>query len=88
MAWKEQASTLLELLTQEELCALHKFYWHREDQPSSRAALIEEILAKESKPSSLLSRQQISVDLMRRYLGVTKGSRHSVDVLRRDLGLL
>lgn len=79
MAWKAQATTLLELLTQEELLALHRYYWHREGQPSSRAALIEEILAKESKPSSLLSRQQITVDLMRRYLGTSdkKGERVS-----------
>lgn len=74
MAWHAEATRLLELLTQDELAALHKYYWHKDEVPNSRTALIEEILFKESKPNSLLTRQQITVDLMRRYLGVTKGA--------------
>lgn len=73
-SWHPEARKLLQILGQDDLSALHNVYWRREQQPSSSAELIEEILTKESKPSKLLSRQQITVDVMKRYLAVTKGT--------------
>ena len=86
MDWKAQARDLLDLLKIDDLKALLSFYWKSPPASSGeKSDVIAKILEKVKDANDLLTRRQLSVDVLRKYLDPTGGVNGSSADLKKKV---